>query len=131
MARLCLNLTFDEAFESYSESWLKNCLLFEGVLREDFADTSDLRIVDFVSGGRRYKAYELDRMGASCKGWVRYYPYVPMMGVKDVKADKELVRKIRLVVDKGASIADTAYYFNVPYDTVVSIKVRKGAFESV
>lgn len=131
MARLCLNLTFDEAFVSYKESWIKNCLFFEGVMREDFADTSDLRIVDFVSGGRRYKAYKLERRGASCKGWVRYYPYVPMMATKDIKADKELVRKIRLVVDKGVSIADTAYYFNVPYDTIVRIKRRKGAFKGV
>lgn len=131
MARLCLNLTFDEAFLSYKESWIKNCLYFEGILREDFADTSDLRVIDFVSGGRRYKAYKLDRRGASCKGWVRYYPYVPMMGVKDVKADKELVRKIRLVVDKGTPIVDAAHYFNVPYNTIINIQRRKGDFEGV
>ena len=131
MARLCLNLTFDEAFLSYKESWIKNCLYFEGVLRDDFADTSDLRVINSVSGGRRYEVYELERRGASCKGWVRYYPYVPMMATKDVKADKELVRKIRLVVDKGASIPDTAYYFNVPYDTIVRIQRKEGAFKGV
>lgn len=131
MARLCLNLTFDEAFLSYKESWIKNCLYFEGILREDFADTSDLRVIDFVSGGRRFRHFDLSRDGARVEGKVFYFPFTPTLSNEDVKADEELVRKIRLVVDKGTPIVDAAYYFNVPYETVVSIKRRKGAFKGV
>lgn len=123
-----LKYTFPEVFEFYSESWSKDCLCFKGVLRDEFARDDDLRVIKFVSGGRRFKDFDLSRDGARVEGKVYYYPFVPMMESKDVKVDKELVRKIRLVIDKGASVLDTAYYFNVPYHTVVDIKERKRGF---
>ena len=131
MANLTWDLTFDEAFISYDESWRGDCVCFEGVLRKDFVRSTDLTVVKFVSGGRRYKTYKLEREGTSFKGWIQFPPFVPLMATEDVKADKELVRKIRLVVDKGASVVDTARYFNVPYEIVVNIKRRQGAFKSV
>lgn len=131
MATLALNLTFDEAFKIYRESWSGDCLCFKGVLREDYAGASDLRVIDFVSGGRRFRHFDLSRDGARVEGKVFYFPFTPTLSNEDVKADEELVRKIRLVVDKGTPIVDAAYYFNVPYETVVSIKRRKGAFKGV
>lgn len=126
-----LDLRFDEVFETYSERWHGNTVYFDGRLLADYARSTDMRLVRFINGGRRYKAYKLDRDGASFKGWVEYHSYAPTLSSDDVKADKELVRKIRLVVDKGASIADTARYFNVPYEVVVNIKRGEGAFRCV
>jgi len=131
MANLGLHLRFDEVFETYSERWHGNTVYFEGRLLADYARSTDMRVVRFINGGRRYKSYRLDRDGAGFKGWVEYHSYAPTLSSEDVKADKELIRKIRLVVDKGTPVVDVAYYFNVPYETVVNIKRRQGAFKGV
>lgn len=136
MARLCLNLTFDEAFLSYKESWSKNCLFFEGVLREDFAGASDLRVIDFVSGGRRYKAYKLDRRGASCKGWVRHYPFVPAAKQDDKQVghrslDDEGVARVDELREQGVSQVDIADMLGVSSWTISQVVNRRGAYAGV
>lgn len=132
MATLALNLTFDEAFTIYRESWSGDCLCFEGVLKEDFAGASDLRVIDFVSGGRRYKAYKLDRDGAGFKGWVRYYPFVPT--VKDLgqrSLDDEAVARVDQLREQGLSHVKIAEILGVSSWTISQVVNRKGAYKGV
>lgn len=74
MANLTLNLSFNEVFDDFSEVFVGNSLRFEGCLKPCFEGVSNFSLIKFVSGGRRYLTYDLDRDGVFVRGWIRYRP---------------------------------------------------------
>ena len=64
---LGLDKRIDEVFMEYTESFIGNSIVFEGCLLDEYVDAIDYAIIRFVSGGRRYLSYELDREGAYVK----------------------------------------------------------------
>lgn len=70
--KLTLDLSFNQVFTDYSEVFCGNSMLFEGCLRPCFEGVSNFNLIRFVSGGRRYVTYRLDRDGAYVRGVIRY-----------------------------------------------------------
>lgn len=61
---LGLEKRIDEVFDDYEENFVGNYLYFEGCLLNEYVDAIDYAIIRFVSDGRRYLGYEIDREGA-------------------------------------------------------------------
>lgn len=57
----------DQVFSDYEESFVGNSIVFEGCLLPHNERARDKQIIRFVSGGRRYIGYELERDGTFVK----------------------------------------------------------------
>lgn len=64
----------DQVFSEYEEKFVGNSIVFEGCLLPHNKKARDKQIIRFVSGGRRYVTYRLDRDGDFVRGWIRYRP---------------------------------------------------------
>ena len=111
----------DQVFSSYEEQFVGNSIVFEGCLLPHNAKARDAQVIRFISGGRRYLSYELERDGAYVKGRIKYYDYRPFFTRKDWE-------KVRLLKSKGVKQIDIALYFGISQAAVSRIVNRKGAY---
>lgn len=118
---LGLDKRIDEVFSEYEEKFVGNSIFFEGYLLDNNELASDTMIIRFISGGRRYIGYELERDGAYLKGWIRYCAYRPSFTRQDWA-------KVRLLKSKGVKQVDIAQYFGISADVVSRIVNKKGAY---
>lgn len=150
--KLSLDLSFNQVFDDYSEVFVGNSLRFEGCLKPCFANASNFSLIKFVSGGRRYVTYRLDRDDDFVKGVIRYRaldeadPEFVENSIAEIEhdiakdnenpkssgapraADDEMVDRIRALYEGGASIRSIAKEFYLSYKTVNFIVNRKGAY---
>nr|DAU82944.1 MAG TPA: putative transcriptional regulator [Caudoviricetes sp.] len=127
---LSLDKRTDQVFSSYEEQFVGNYLYFEGCLLDEYVDAIDYEIIRFVSGGRRYLGYELERDGAYVKGVIRYRPYQPepISENKGVKLDDETVKRIRELRKENLSQYKIAEIVGSTQTTVSKVLHRKGAY---
>ena len=127
---LGLDKRIDEVFMEYTESFIGNSIVFEGCLLDEYVDAIDYAIIRFVSGGRRYLGYEIDREGAYVKGVINYKPYQPepISENKGVKLDDETVKRIRELRKENLSQDKIAEIVGSTQTTVSKILHRKGAY---
>lgn len=118
---LSLDKRVDEVFSEYEERFVGNSIFFEGYLLAEYEQAIDARVIKFISGGRRYIGYELERDGAYIKGKIRYCALRPSF----TKQDWE---KVRLLKSKGIKQVDIAQYFGISADVVSRIVNRKGVY---
>lgn len=118
---LSLDKRSDEVFSYYEEQFVGNSIVFEGYLLAECEQAIDARVIKFISGGRRYIGYELERDGAYIKGKIRYCALRPSFTRKDWE-------KVRLLKSKGIKQVDIAQYFGISADVVARIVNRKGAY---
>ncbi len=76
---LKLHYSFNQVFSSYEERYLGNSIIFEGCLKPRFANASNFSLIKFVSGGRRYVTYRLDRDNDFVRGVIRYGVLIVLM----------------------------------------------------
>lgn len=127
---LGLDKRTDEVFMEYTESFIGNSIVFEGCLLDEYVDAIDYAIIRFVSGGRRYLGYEIDREGAYVKGVINYKPYQPepISEKKGVKLDDETVKRIRELRKENLSQYKIAEIVGSTQTTVSKVLHRKGAY---
>lgn len=127
---LGLDKRIDEVFMEYTESFIGNSIVFEGCLLNEYVDAIDYEIIRFVSGGRRYLGYEIDREGAYVKGVINYKPYQPepISENKGVKLDDETVKRIRELRKENLSQYKIAEIVGSTQTTVSKVLHRKGAY---
>lgn len=127
---LGLDKRIDEVFMEYTESFIGNSIVFEGCLLNEYVDAIDYAIIRFVSGGRRYLGYEIDREGAYVKGVINYKPYQPepISENKGVKLDDETVKRIRELRKENLSQDKIAEIVGSTQTTVSKVLHRKGAY---
>ncbi len=127
---LSLKNRTDQVFSSYEEQFVGNSIVFEGCLLPHNARARDKQIIRFVSGGRRYLSYELDREGAYVKGVINYKPYQPepISENKGVKLDDETVKRIRELRKENLSQYKIAEIVGSTQTTVSKVLHRKGAY---
>lgn len=127
---LGLDKRTDEVFMEYTESFIGNSIVFEGCLLNEYVDAIDYAIIRFVSGGRRYLGYEIDREGAYVKGVINYKPYQPepISENKGVKLDDETVKRIRELRKENLSQDKIAEIVGSTQTTVSKVLHRKGAY---
>lgn len=118
---LSLDKRTDQVFSSYEEQFVGNSIIFKGCLLPHNERARDKQIIRFVSGGRRYIGYELERNGAYVKGRIRYCAYRPFFTRKDWE-------KVRLLKSKGVKQIDIALYFGISEAAVSRIVNRKGVY---
>ena len=118
---LSLKNRTDQVFSDYEEKFVGNSIVFEGCLLPHNEQARDTQVIRFVSGGRKYLSYELERDGAYVKGRIKYYDYRPFFTRKDWE-------KVRLLKSKGIKQVDIAQYFGISDDVVSRIVNRKGAY---
>lgn len=120
----------DEVFDDYEEMFVGNYLYFEGCLLNEYVDAIDYAVIRFVSGGRRYLGYEIDREGAYVKGVINYKPYQPepISEKKGVKLDDETVKRIRELRKENLSQYKIAEIVGSTQTTVSKVLHRKGAY---
>ncbi|MBM0046850.1 hypothetical protein JNO63_07065 [Anaerococcus sp. mt242] len=118
---LKLHYSFNQVFSSYEERYVGNSIIFEGCLKPHNQEAKDAQVIRFISGGRRYLDYELERDGAYVKGRIRYYAYRPFFTRQDWA-------KVRLLKSKGVKQVDIAHYFGISEAAVSRIVNRKGAY---
>lgn len=118
---LRLDKRTDQVFMEYEESFVGNSIVFEGCLLPHNVRARDKQIIRFVSGGRRYLSYELERDGAYVKGRIKYYDYRPFFTRKDWE-------KVRLLNSKGVKQIDIALYFGISQAAVSRIVNKKGVY---
>ena len=127
---LSLDKRIDEVFMEYTESFVGNYIVFEGYLLAEYEQAIDARIIRFISGGRRYLGYEIDREGAYVKGVINYKPYQPepVSENKGVKLDDETVKRIRELRKENLSQYKIAEIVGSTQTTVSKVLHRKGAY---
>ena len=127
---LGLDKRIDEVFMEYTESFVGNYIVFEGYLLAEYEQAIDARIIRFISGGRRYLGYEIDREGAYVKGVINYKPYQPdpISEKKGVKLDDETVKRIRELRKENLSQYKIAEIVGSTQTTVSKVLHRKGAY---
>lgn len=118
---LSLDKRIDEAFSEYEERFVGNSIFFEGYLLDNNERASDTMIIRFISGGRRYIGYDLERDGDYVKGRIRYCAYRPSFTMQDWA-------KVRLLKSKGVKQVDIAQYFGISAGVVSRIVNRKGVY---
>lgn len=118
---LSLDKRIDEAFSECEERFVGNSIFFEGYLLDNNERASDTMIIRFISGGRRYIGYDLERDGAYVRGRIRYCAYRPFFTKQDWP-------KVRLLKSKGIKQADTAQYFGISEAVVSRIVNKKGVY---
>lgn len=127
---LSLKNRTDQVFSDYTEKFVGNSIVFEGCLLPHNERARDKQIIRFVSGGRRYLSYELDREGAYVKGVINYKPYQPepISENKGVKLDDETVKRIRELRKENLSQDKIAEIVGSTQTTVSKVLHRKGAY---
>lgn len=127
---LGLDQNIDEVFGDYEENFVGNYLYFEGYLLDEYVDAIDYGVIRFVSGGRRYLGYEIDRDGAYVKGVINYKPYQPepISENKGVKLDDETVKRIRELRKENLSQDKIAEIVGSTQTTVSKVLHRKGVY---
>lgn len=142
----------DQVFSEYEEKFVGNSIVFEGCLLPHNVRARDTQIVRFVSGGRRYLTYDLDRDGGFVRGVIRYRaldetdPESIEKSIAETEhdiakdnenpkssgapraADDEIVDRIRALYEGGASLRSIAKEFYLSYKTVNFIVNKKGAY---
>lgn len=118
---LSLKNRTDQVFSSYEEQFVGNAIVFEGCLLPHNQEAKDAQVIRFISGGRRYSSYELERDGAYVKGRIKYYDYRPFFTRQDWE-------KVRLLKSKGVKQVDIAHYFGISEAAVSRIVNRKGVY---
>lgn len=151
--KLSLNLSFNEVFDDYREVFVGNSLRFEGCLRPCFEGVSNFNLIRFVSGGRRYVTYRLDRDDDFVRGVIRYGALDeadprnidraiskmeeaigevpkkrPKRSGKKRVADDELAKKMQDMYKAGATQVSLAKKFDINKKTVYLIVNKKGAY---
>ncbi|WP_262123413.1 helix-turn-helix domain-containing protein [Anaerococcus sp. Marseille-Q5996] len=147
--KLTLSLSFNQVFTDYSEVFVGNSLRFEGCLKPCFEGVSNFNLIRFVSGGRRYVTYRLDRDGDFVRGVIRYRALaeadpefievsIAKMEAAIGRAPRKMpqtravndaqIDKIRLLHASGMSQRDIARDMDIHYMTVGRIINRKGAY---
>lgn len=146
---LSIKSSVKDVFSDYEEKFVGNSIVFEGCLLPHKIEARDEQVIRFVSGGRKYLSYELERDGAYVKGVIRYRP-MPLPKPKSIEsciakieaaigkapstrdkrraADDDQVDKIRLLHDKGVSQRAIARYFGIHYSTISKIINKKGVY---
>lgn len=138
--KLTLNLSFNQVFDDYSEVFVGNSLRFEGCLRPCFEGVSNFNLIRFVSGGRRYVTYRLDRDGDFVRGSITYRPYDPEsvsenQGIrmddetnKRFRLDDETIKRIRKLRKENLSQVEIAKKVGSSQTTVSNVLKKKGAY---
>lgn len=147
--KLTLSLSFNQVFDDYSEVFVGNSLRFEGCLRPCFEGVSNFNLIRFVSGGRRYVTYRLDRDDDFVKGVIRYRalaeadPEFIEVSIAKIEAaigraprkmpqtravNDAQIDKIRLLHASGMSQRDIARDMDIHHTTVGKIINKKGAY---
>mgnify|MGYP002713975453 CR=1 FL=1 len=127
---LRLDKRTDQVFMEYTEAFVGNSIVFEGYLLPHNQEARDAQVIRFVSGGRRYLGYEIDREGAYVKGVINYKPYQPepISENKGVKLDDETVKRIRELRKENLSQDKIAEIVGSTQTTVSKVLHRKGAY---
>lgn len=118
---LGLDKRIDEVFSEYEEKYIDNSIVFEGCLLPHNKKARDKQIIRFISGGRRYIGYDLERDGDYVKGKIRYCAFRPSFTRKDWE-------KVRLLKSKGVKQIDIALYFGISQAAVSRIVNKKGVY---
>ena len=146
---LSLKNRTDQVFSEYEEQFVGNSIVFEGCLLPHNVRARDTQIVRFVSGGRRYLTYDLDRDGGFVRGVIRYRaldesdPDIIEISIAKIEAaigraprkmpqtravNDAQIDKIRLLHAKGLSQRVIARDMDIHYMTVWKIINKKGAY---
>lgn len=146
---LKLHYSFNQVFSSYEERYVGNSIIFEGFLLPHNKKARDTQIVRFVSGGRRYLTYDLDRDGVFVRGVIRYGalaesdPESIEVSIAKIEAaigraprkipqtravNDAQIDKIRFFHANGMSQRAIATEMDIHYMTVWKIINKKGAY---
>lgn len=127
---LKLYYSFNQVFSSYEERYLGNSIIFEGCLKPRFANASNFSLIKFVSGGRRYVTYRLDRDGDYFNGSITYRPYEPepVSENRGRRLNDDVVKKIKELKKEGLPQTKIADIVGVGRSSVHSVVNKKGAY---
>lgn len=129
--KLKLSKSFGDVFSSYTERYKGNYIFFEGEIKKGYKTVTNGQLIRFISGGRRYMDYKLERDGTHFKGWVRYYPYKPCedkRSCKGRKLSKATIDEIRDLYKQGYSKVEIAAITGVSRPSVSKITNNKGCY---
>lgn len=130
-----LEYTVEEVFDLYEEYYSPSKLEFTGKLKKIYRSSFDHQVIRFISEGRKYKKYSLQREGCKVIGWIEYYSYDHSKRLnclhqhRPPKLNKNDAYKIEELIKNGHSINSIAKKYNVSRMTIYNIRNNRGAYK--